>query len=90
MTHEENTVEQTTLDEVARRYGVPPDGLTELSGGWVNHIYGFERDRVRYVLHVSPAAVRSPELVCAEADWINYLAEVGMQSLPIERFKFSY
>jgi Ser/Thr protein kinase RdoA (MazF antagonist) len=78
MTHKEVTIEQATLDEVARRYGVPPDSLTELSGGWVNHIYGFERDGVKYVLRLSPAATRPHELVCAEADWINYLSDRGV------------
>jgi hypothetical protein len=53
MTHREETIEQATMDEVARHYGVPPDGLTELSGGWVNHIYGFERDGAKWVLRVS-------------------------------------
>lgn len=78
MTYKEATIEQATLDEVARRYGVSPDGITELPGGWVNHIYGFERYGAKYVLRLSPVAIRPHELVCAEADWINYLADRGV------------
>lgn len=85
MTHKEVAIEQATLDEVARRYGVPPDILTELSGGWVNHIYGCERDGAKYVLRLSPVAVRPQELVRAEADWINYLSDRGVPAARVVR-----
>lgn len=78
MTYKEQELEFATLAEAARRYGVQPEDLTELSGGWVNHIYGFERRGAGYVVRISPLAVRTPELVCAEADWIGYLADHGV------------
>lgn len=93
MTHKEETVGQTTLVGVARRNGVPPDDLMELSGGWLNHIYGLKRRGAKYVLRVSPAAVRPSELVkpkrTGSATWLtsecsDYLLSASNSPLNIE------
>ncbi len=78
MTYKEQQLESATLAEVARRYGVQLSALVELSGGWMNHIYGFERGGAGLVVRISPIAVRTPELVHAEAAWISYLSDRGV------------
>ena len=93
MTHKEKTVGQTTLVRMARRNGVAPDGLMELSGGWLNHNYRFKRRGAKCVLRVSPAAVRPSQLVkpkrTGSATWLtsecsDYLLSASNSPLNIE------
>ncbi|MBK8986509.1 MAG: phosphotransferase [Chloroflexi bacterium] len=64
------------LEEARRRYGVAPDDITLLDG-FESFIYAFRHHGADYILRLGHNHRRSPDLVRAEVDWINYLAARG-------------
>jgi amicoumacin kinase len=60
-----------------KRYEIPSGKITPLDG-FESFIYEFERPDGQFILRIGHSGRRSPELIHAEVDWINYLAAAGV------------
>lgn len=65
------------LDEARRRYGIAPDQIRPVKA-FESLIFEFERAGAEYILRLSHSLRRSPALIAAEAEWINFLADDGI------------
>lgn len=64
------------LEEAAARYGVAM-GALRLLDGFESYIYEYSKGPSEYILRISHSIRRSEDLIQAEIDWINYLAQGG-------------
>lgn len=64
------------LTEAIRRYGIT-EGQIHLLDGFESFMYEFDRDGQPGILRIGHSLRRTPALIQAEVDWINYLAEGG-------------
>ena len=64
------------LNEIAKRFGTSVENLNVLDG-FASFIYEFEDDGQGYILRIGHSERRSPGMIHAEVDWINYLADNG-------------
>lgn len=64
------------LDEARLRYGIHPDRL-KLLDGFESFIYEFTKNDQHYILRIGHSLRRTAELISAEVEWINYLADGG-------------
>lgn len=75
-----NRFNDTIWQAAARRYGIAFDQI-HLLDGFESFMLEFERPSggasQRGILRIGHSLRRSPALIQAEADWINYLAEGG-------------
>ena len=71
---------ETILAEAMRRYGIP-EGHIHLLDGFESFMYEFDWNRggapESGILRIGHSLRRTPALIQAEVDWINYLAEGG-------------
>jgi Ser/Thr protein kinase RdoA (MazF antagonist) len=77
---EERYIERFTpamLAEALAHYAGAPDTAQDL-GGFENFIYQFEREGQPYILRLAHSSRRDHNLIQAEVDWINYLADHGV------------
>lgn len=65
------------LDEAARKFEFSPSGLTEL-GSFESYVFAFTRNGREYVLKLTHNSRRTKNLVAAELEWVNYLADGGV------------
>jgi amicoumacin kinase len=65
---------ENILTEAAIRYGIQISDLS-LLGGFESFVYEFTRDDQEFVLRLCHDSRRTPDLIQAEAEWINYLAD---------------
>jgi amicoumacin kinase len=65
--------QENHLTEASRLYGIDPHSI-KLLDGFESFIYEFRREDVAYVLRIGHSSRRTPEMIHAEVDWINYLA----------------
>lgn len=63
------------LAQVAKEYQMKPEEFHLLSGGYENYIYSCEINQQQVVMRWTPDWRRSPHQICAEVDWIQYLAQ---------------
>jgi amicoumacin kinase len=70
--------QEAHLTEAQQRYGIEPH-FCQLLDGFESFIYAFTRDDGDYVLRIGHSSRRTPEMIHAEVDWINYLS-AGMGS----------
>ena len=64
------------LDETKQRFGINSDNINALDG-FESFIFEYEKDDGEYILRIGHSRRRSPALIHAEVDWINYLADGG-------------
>lgn len=64
------------LEQIAHRFGTTIQNLKILDG-FESFIYEYERDGQGYILRVGHSNRRSTEMIHAEVDWLNYLADGG-------------
>jgi amicoumacin kinase len=64
------------LAEARQRFGIAPDAIEALDG-FESFIYAFTKGDGDYILRIGHSRRRSPDLVRAEVDWINYLVDGG-------------
>ncbi len=64
------------LNETKQRFGVNSNNINPLDG-FESFIYEYEKEGAEYILRIGHSRRRSPELIHAEVDWINYLADGG-------------
>jgi amicoumacin kinase len=64
------------LQEALQCYEIPPDSARKLDG-FESFIYEFSRPDGDYILRIGHSSRRTPDLIRAEVDWINYLAAHG-------------
>ena len=71
---------ETILNEAMRRYGIA-DGHIHLLDGFESFMYEFDWNRggmpVSGILRIGHSLRRTPALIQAEVDWINYLSDGG-------------
>jgi Ser/Thr protein kinase RdoA (MazF antagonist) len=65
------------LAEATRRYGIDPITL-QLLGGFESFIYSYTRNGKDYILRLSHSLRYSYEMIAAELDWVDYLADHGI------------
>ena len=58
------------------RYGIESSNI-RLLDGFESFIYKFQRSDGHFILRIGHSGRRSPNLICGEVDWINYLASEG-------------
>lgn len=68
---------ESILHETMQRYGIAADEIQTLPG-FENLIYEFRRGDKNYILRITHSIRRTPELICGEVDWINFLADGGV------------
>ena len=64
------------LQEAIARYGIASRDI-QLLDGFESFIYEFTRTGEPGILRIGHSLRRSPQLIQAEVDWINYLAQGG-------------
>jgi Ser/Thr protein kinase RdoA (MazF antagonist) len=64
------------LQAVFQCYDIAPDAARKLDG-FESFIFEFTRPDGDYILRIGHSGRRTPELIRAEVDWINYLAAHG-------------
>lgn len=64
------------LDQTKQRFGINSNSINALDG-FESFIYEYEKDGAEYILRIGHSRRRSPNLIHAEVDWINYLANGG-------------
>lgn len=64
------------LEEARQRYGIAADKITLLDS-FESFMFAFQKDGREFILRLGHSRRRSPELIHAEVDWINYLAAGG-------------
>ncbi len=64
------------LEEARQRYGIAADKITLLDS-FESFMFAFQKDDREFILRLGHSRRRSPELIHAEVDWINYLAAGG-------------
>ena len=64
------------LKAAMQRYGIA-EGQIELLDGFESFMYEFTRGGQPGILRIGHSLRRTPQLIQAEVDWINYLAEGG-------------
>lgn len=72
------------LDQALAAYGINRDEITALDG-FESYIYEFQGDDGPGILRISHSIRRTPNMIRAELDWINYLYQNGVgvsQPLP--------
>src|SRR5512140_3138576 len=65
------------LHAAMERYQIPAGKITSLDS-FESFIYEFERPDGHFILRIGHSSRRSPDLIHAEVDWINYLAACGV------------
>jgi Ser/Thr protein kinase RdoA (MazF antagonist) len=65
------------LHEAMRRYGIAADKITLLDG-FESFIYEFTRPEGDFILRLGHSLRRTPDMICGEVDWINYLSDHGI------------
>jgi amicoumacin kinase len=71
--HIRDCFNETILAEAAQLFGI---SLKEVKavGGFENYIYGYQKNGIDYILRIGHSDHRSLEMVEAELDFVNYLA----------------
>ena len=64
------------LAKARSRYGIK-ESLCKPLGGFESFIYEFECDGSKYILRIAHSIRRNGNLISAEVDWINFLADGG-------------
>lgn len=72
-----DTLTEPILAALTARLGITRDSLS-LLGCWQNFVYRFERGGRGYILRLTHASHRSPEMVQSELDFVTYLAQHGV------------
>jgi amicoumacin kinase len=62
------------LSEAAKLFGTSLEEVKAV-GGFENFIYGYQKNEIDYILRIGHSDHRSLEMVEAELDFVNYLAE---------------
>ncbi len=65
------------LEQACSRYGIDSTRV-ELLDGFESFIYEYPKDGSSYILRISHSLRRSFEMIQAESDWLNYLADNGV------------
>jgi Ser/Thr protein kinase RdoA (MazF antagonist) len=66
----------TILHEAMQRYGIPQGQIKALDG-FENFMFEFTRESQPGIMRIGHSQRRTPQLIQAEVDWLNYLAEGG-------------
>ncbi|MEM7012368.1 MAG: phosphotransferase, partial [Verrucomicrobiota bacterium] len=65
------------LDEAVRRFEIPPESVRDL-GGFESFVYECQHHGKPRILRITHCLHRDIGQICAEIDWISYLAENGV------------
>lgn len=71
-----NRFTQNILEQIIQRFDVSLDNLKELDA-FESFIYEYALNGQDYILRIGHSNRRTPQMIQAEVDWINYLAEGG-------------
>ncbi|MCM1991785.1 phosphotransferase enzyme family protein [Oceanirhabdus seepicola] len=75
------------LEKCALAFGLKLDEVTYI-GGFENFVYGFKRNEKEYILRIGHSDHREYDMITAELDWVNFLAENKADvSTPIKSIK---
>lgn len=66
------------LEEICTKYDIDQNTL-QLVGEYENYVYQYVKGNQEYILRLSHSSHRTEELIRAEVDWINYLAQAIKQ-----------
>ncbi len=70
------------LEQAAEKFDLKKEDLKEL-GGFESFIYEFNKNEQSYILRITHSSRRTPAMIEAEMDWIEYLHNHGVNcSLP--------
>lgn len=64
------------LNEICILYGIDNEKIEELKG-FENFVYEYSMNGEKFILRVAHSFRRSLQMIAAEVDWINFLAEGG-------------
>jgi amicoumacin kinase len=79
--------DDTILSAARARYAISAESI-RLLDGFESFIYEFDRPEGHFILRLGHNLRRTPEMIQAEVDWINYLADGGLsvsRAIPSER-----
>jgi Ser/Thr protein kinase RdoA (MazF antagonist) len=65
------------LHAAMQRYDISPHQV-KLLDGFESFMYEFNRPDGEYILRISHSIRRTPDQICGEVDWINYLSHNGV------------
>ena len=69
--------DESVAEEAHRRFGFQD---SESLGGFESYVYECRRDGQRYILKITPTLRRTPEYIRGELEFVDYLADHGVQT----------